>query len=99
MSNESHISGYRYDDPELNHSHAYLLPCLETVLKSFFRDNTFRRSVFDLGCGNGSVAAWLTQHGYDVCGIDPSAEGVALAKKAYPNLKLETGSAYDDLVA
>jgi 2-polyprenyl-3-methyl-5-hydroxy-6-metoxy-1,4-benzoquinol methylase len=99
MSNESRICGYRYDDPELNHSHAYLLPCVESVLKSFFRDNTFHRSVFDLGCGNGSVAAWLNQHGYDVCGIDPSPEGIALAKRAYPHLRLESGSGYDDLAS
>ncbi|KHQ50157.1 methyltransferase domain-containing protein [Mameliella alba] len=32
-------------------------------------------------------------------GVDPSAEGIAAANAAYPDLKLETGSAYDDLAA
>jgi 2-polyprenyl-3-methyl-5-hydroxy-6-metoxy-1,4-benzoquinol methylase len=99
VSDEPLISGYRYDDHELNHSHAYLLPCVETSLKQFFNAEDFQRTVFDLGCGNGSVAAWLSRRGYDITGVDPSVEGVILAKQAYPHLKLETGSAYEDLAA
>jgi 2-polyprenyl-3-methyl-5-hydroxy-6-metoxy-1,4-benzoquinol methylase len=57
------------------------------------------RRLFDLGCGNGSVAAYFAERGYDVTGVDPSAEGVAEARAAYSHLRIEQGSAYDDLVA
>lgn len=55
--------------------------------------------MFDLGCGNGSVAGAVALAGWDVTGVDPSAEGIAHAQRRYPNLRLEEGSAYDDLVA
>lgn len=48
-------------------------------------------------CGNGSTAARLAGVGCDVRGVDPSVEGIAPAKAAYPQLRLELGSAYDDL--
>ena len=37
--------------------------------------------------------------GWSVTGIDPSVEGIAKARKAFPKLRLEQGSAYDDLAA
>jgi 2-polyprenyl-3-methyl-5-hydroxy-6-metoxy-1,4-benzoquinol methylase len=55
--------------------------------------------VFELGCGNGSVANVLAQQGWSVTGVDPSTEGIAQANAQYPTLKLEEGSAYDDLAA
>jgi 2-polyprenyl-3-methyl-5-hydroxy-6-metoxy-1,4-benzoquinol methylase len=53
--------------------------------------------LFDLGCCNGSVGAILANDGWSVTGVDPSLEGIAKARKAYRELKLEEGSAYDDL--
>ena len=41
----------------------------------------------------------LTEQGWDVTGVDPSAEGIAQARAHYPALKLYEGSAYDDLAA
>lgn len=55
--------------------------------------------MFELGCGNGSIANVLQQRGWDVTGVDPSTEGIAQANAQYPHLKLFEGSAYDDLVA
>lgn len=92
------ISGYRFANADHSCAHAVLLPSVTTQLEAFFAGRTDRR-VFDLGCGNGSVAAKLTEDGYEVCGIDPSVEGIAQARAAYPQLRLEAGSAYDDLVA
>ena len=53
--------------------------------------------MFELGCGNGSVANVLAQQGWDVTGVDPSTEGITQANAQYPLLKLHEGSAYDDL--
>lgn len=90
------LSGYRYDQAGLNHSHGYLLPTVFRLLDELNLPADQRR-LFELGCGNGSVAHALTQWGWDVTGVDPSAEGIAQANRAYPDLKLYSGSAYDDL--
>ncbi len=99
------IAGYRYDSASLGQSHDYLLPCvfrqldgLRVPLAGRGADkNAGKKRLFELGCGNGSVAWVLTERGWDVTGVDPSAEGIAQARAAYPELKLATGSAYDDL--
>ena len=90
------ISGYQYRDARPEHTHDYLWPGVFRVLDSLFRDRTDRR-VFDLGCGNGALAAALATKGYAVTGVDPSVEGIRQANHAHPGLELRRGSAYDDL--
>ena len=90
------IAGYRYSGANLNSSHDTLLPAVRRLLGSLKVPPTERR-LFELGCGNGSVANALAQMGWDVIGVDPSTEGIEQAQAAYPELKLATGSAYDDL--
>lgn len=92
------LSGYRYADSELNHSHDYLLPAVLRLLDGLNLPAN-QCHLFELGCGNGSVAHELAQRGWDVTGVDPSVEGIAQANHAHPDLKLHTGSAYDDLAA
>jgi 2-polyprenyl-3-methyl-5-hydroxy-6-metoxy-1,4-benzoquinol methylase len=88
-------SEYHYADTELNFTHDYLLPRVISEMQR--RGAEMEKSVFDLGCGNGSVANHLSSLGYHVRGVDPSASGITLANSEYPALKLEHGSAYDDL--
>lgn len=98
MKDADAISGYEYADFETNHSHDYLLPSVMSELdKARAHLPAGKNRLFELGCGNGSVAAKLTQQGWDVTGVDPSAEGIAQAQAAYPSLKLSLGSAYDNL--
>jgi 2-polyprenyl-6-hydroxyphenyl methylase/3-demethylubiquinone-9 3-methyltransferase len=97
MEDSESISGYGYADAGLNESHGYLLPAVLNLLDEQSRDKPKR--VFELGCGNGSVARQLSRRGYDVTGVDPSIEGINHAHTAYPDLKLQRGSAYDDLAA
>lgn len=94
MRNEN-ISGYQWQDASLTPSHDYLLPALLRRMEPLRR----QRRVFELGCGNGSVAKVLAGLGWDVTGVDPSSEGIAQANAQYPELKLFQGSAYDDLRA
>lgn len=100
---EPAISGYRYGHAGLNHSHGVLLPAVIRLLDELGRfvavGGQGGQRVFELGCGNGSVANALTERGWDVTGVDPSAEGIAEAQSAYPHLKVEPGSAYEDLAA
>jgi 2-polyprenyl-6-hydroxyphenyl methylase/3-demethylubiquinone-9 3-methyltransferase len=90
------IAGYRYADSRLNHSHGFLLPAVMLCLQELNLAPE-RRRVFELGCGNGSVANYLTQYGWKVNGVDPSKEGIALANRSFPDIKLSQGSAYEDL--
>ena len=89
---------YIYEDSELNDSHRYLLPGLMGLLKNLPIQGDDRR-IFELGCGNGSVAHEMTKAGFHVTGVDTSIQGIALANRDYPELNLSVGSAYDDLQA
>lgn len=84
---------FGYRDASHSCAHAYLLPEVDRLLGSLDPS-----TIFDLGCGNGAVADHLSRK-YDVCGVDISKMGIAEAKAAYPNLRLEVGSVYDDLSA
>jgi len=94
MKNTDEIAGYRYPDAAKNCSHAYLMPAVHTELAAL---DTQNKRCFDLGCGNGSVGAELAALGWDITGVDPSVEGIKEAQQHHPDLKLFTGSAYDDL--
>jgi len=93
---EPQVINYPYSDGKLGVAHGYLLPSVVETLQALGRSE---RRVFELGCGNGSVASRLTELGYEVTGIDASAEAIAQAHRHYPSLGLSLGSAYDDLAA
>lgn len=90
------ISGYEYDDALLNEAHNYLLPATLQILKATSA-LVPEKSLFDLGCGNGSVANEIAKLGFQVAGVDVSTRGIELANRCYPELNLKIGSAYDDL--
>lgn len=71
--------------------HAYTLPAIEHLLPAG------KLSILDVGCGNGYVASQLSNRGHKVIGIDASEDGIAIAKEAYPSVRFELHSAYDDL--
>ncbi|GAA5154071.1 class I SAM-dependent methyltransferase [Amycolatopsis dongchuanensis] len=48
--------------------------------------------VADVGCGPGQVTAHLHSLGLDTFGVDLSAEMVALARRAHPDLRFDEGS-------
>lgn len=96
MNDSTDISGYTYDDGELNDSHSFLLPALQTELGRLEGGD---KRLFDLGCGNGSIGAAVSRKGWEVTGVDVSSDGIAYANRVHPELKLETGSAYDKLAA
>ncbi|MDX6752565.1 class I SAM-dependent methyltransferase [Geminicoccaceae bacterium 1502E] len=90
------ISGYKYESAAQSHAHQFLMPKVCELLDRLELPREDRR-VFDLGCGNGSVAAELAGRGFAVIGVDPSEEGIRQAKASFPDLRLETGSAYEPL--
>ncbi len=94
MSVDLDASTYVHSNPAI--AHDYILPAVVDVLNDNF-EAADQTTVFDLGCGTGGAAALLSNDGYAVAGVDPSEDGIAKAKNAYPNLPLKLGSAYEDL--
>ncbi|MBS0158347.1 MAG: class I SAM-dependent methyltransferase [Nitrospira sp.] len=90
-------AGYRYSSGELNVSHRYLLPAVVDILNKVAGQGD--RRIFELGCGNGSVANTLADLGFDITGVDPSSQAVHYATSCYPSLKIFQDSAYQDLTA
>ncbi len=45
------------------------------------------RSICDLGCGNGHITGRLAKLGFTVTGVDASASGIAIARRAYPSVE------------
>jgi SAM-dependent methyltransferase len=56
-----------------------------------FRDGL----VVDLACGTGITAELLTEAGYDVLGVDISAEQLEIARRRAPRASFEHGSLFD----
>lgn len=92
------ISGFVHGHAGFKPAHGYLWPMLEDRLDKERRTRNVSR-VFELGCGSGAVANAMGGKGFEVTGIDPSEDGIQLASAAYPDLRLEFGSCYDDLSA
>jgi 2-polyprenyl-6-hydroxyphenyl methylase/3-demethylubiquinone-9 3-methyltransferase len=88
---------FNFDSADAEHTAQYLLPAVLRILAG--EGESAKTSIFDLGCGNGAMAQLLRRHGYEVVGVDPSTSGIREAHRAYPDLQLSLGSAYDDLAA
>jgi 2-polyprenyl-3-methyl-5-hydroxy-6-metoxy-1,4-benzoquinol methylase len=54
-------------------------------------------NILDAGCGSGFITARLAELGHGVTGIDASPDGIELANQAYPQVRWEVISIYDDL--
>lgn len=51
------------------------------------------RQIVDFGCGYGEMAARLAADGFDVTGVDPSAESIEQARKSHQHLSFIEGTA------
>jgi len=57
-----------------------------------------RMRVLDVGCGNGWMSAVFARHGCTVVGIDPSEQGVAVARQTYPSIRFEVCEAGEHML-
>ena len=85
---------FHYHEPRDLPHHAYLLPAL---LGIFSRHPSLEKRAFEIGCGDGYIADKLSQHGFDVIGVDPSPSGISVAKTHFPTQKFFIGSSENDL--
>lgn len=87
-------NSYHYGSEEASHTHGYLW---EPTLRLLRELGGEKKSIFELGCGNGAFARLLKEKDYSVVGVDPSSDGIALAKEIDHETRLSVGSAYDPL--
>ena len=64
---------------------------LYDLLAEFFTAGT----AFDVGCGSGRDAAWLSAHGYQVTGFDGSPALLEQARRRHPGTRFETATLPD----
>ncbi len=55
------------------------------------------KRVLDVGCGNGFWASRLKALGADVIGVDPSAQGIEIARKHHPEIRFEQIAAHESI--
>jgi len=70
--------------------HEYVLPTVLQQLRGVKR-------VLDIGCGNGSADKFLADCGFEVTAIDNSETGIAVAQRAFPNIRFAVANCYDNL--
>ena len=71
----------------------YLPAALPALEKLFFANIRSGARLLDLCCGSGHVTKELVKRGYQVTGVDNSAELIALAKKELPGTDLRVQDA------
>jgi len=88
----SEYKDYGYSNAERTHAHAYIQNKLLAMLSS-----TKNKSILDLGCGNGSLARFLLEKGFNVYGTDASEKGITIAKERHPDRFALQDLSSDDL--
>ena len=71
-------TGFHYSSLQPGYAQRYL----ETEILRLLRSE--KRKVLDIGCGNGALAAVLSQQGHEVWGCDWDQAGVDLANRRQP---------------
>jgi SAM-dependent methyltransferase len=68
-------------------------PWLQAAMDGFVACVRGLGPVLDVGCGPGSVTAYLAEHGLDVSGVDLSARMIEHARRLHPDLRFAVSSA------
>jgi len=61
---------------------------LHAIIRRYFKPGL----TADIGCGSGREVAWLTVHGFQAVGYDPSEGLLQEARKRYPQLDFKTAA-------
>jgi 2-polyprenyl-3-methyl-5-hydroxy-6-metoxy-1,4-benzoquinol methylase len=88
---------YSWDTAEHTCANVYVLPEVVKQIRRLYSGN--RVTIVDIGCGNGFIDSKLSELGHRVTGMDASIEGISIARSAYPEVRFEICSIYDDVLA
>ncbi len=91
----SHTYEYPYLDNNTTPAHSYLIDSLLSMLPKPTNSTAQKLRLLDLGCGNGSLSSFIAKQGYEVVGVEESAQGVAIARQSFPNCDFIQGSIYN----
>lgn len=83
--------GYGWRSVQAPHSCAYLGPKIVDVLRGLKVNR-----VLDVGAGNGALCAELSAAGFTSVGMEIDADGVEIARQAYPGLRFHCLGVYAD---
>ncbi|MBD1805042.1 class I SAM-dependent methyltransferase [Microcoleus sp. FACHB-SPT15] len=86
---------YSYLDSNPVHHHDYLISPLLKLLSQEKLSSQAKPRVLDLGCGNGSLSHLIAQQGYEVVGVEDSEQGVAIARRSFPDCHFIQASIYE----
>jgi SAM-dependent methyltransferase len=78
---------------EMNLGDITAYPWLRTAIDGFAAAVQGLGPVLDVGCGPGSVTAYLAERGLDVSGVDLSARMVEHARRLHPGQRFAVASA------
>lgn len=88
----SEYKEYGWDNNSFTCAHSYLIPGIIKMLP-IKKDEL----ILDVGCGNGAVANYLINQGYNVYGTDASEKGIQLANQVNPGRFFLQDLSQDDL--
>lgn len=88
---------YVYSHTGAAHSFAYLRPAIEEALSRRSWPSPAR--ALDFGCGSGASTQWLTDKGFTAFGVDISATGIELAKRAFPSAQFSMNISKEALLS
>lgn len=94
--NETIQAQYGWSDTDASCAHDYTLPSVLAVIEKTSVSLGRRLKVLDLGCGNGAASASIAAAGHHVTAVDVSADGIEIAKRAWPKVRFEVASIYDE---
>lgn len=97
--NETIQAQYGWSDTEASCAHDYTLPSVLAVIEKASVSLCRPLKVLDLGCGNGAASASIAAAGHEVTAVDVSADGIEIAKRAWPKVRFEVASIYDDTLS
>lgn len=86
---------YPYRDSNPRYHHPYLMTPFLEMLSEARPAEASKTRVLDLGCGNGSLTHLIAQQGYEVVGLDSSEQGIAIARRSFPDCKFIQADIYD----
>ena len=91
------MTAYGYDLARVHHESFGDLAgaAAGTMLASLRRGGVGKGLVVDLGCGTGILARRLSDAGYDVLGVDYSADMLRIARSHAPRAKFLHSSIFD----
>jgi 2-polyprenyl-6-hydroxyphenyl methylase/3-demethylubiquinone-9 3-methyltransferase len=75
-------------------AHDYVLPEIRRIVRTLYPNGPV--TIVDIGCGNGYATSLLAGLGHSVIGVDASPSGIEIARAAYPGVRFEVCSVYDE---